>query len=88
MASMQDAGFYCIGEEKLPQSKLYVYCGLCLGSAVLGLAGASRQIHQWKSLLQGHRYRRKPSPNPIIVFSLAVANLLACIGEWCCFCCF
>ena len=88
MASMQDATFFCIPSSKLPYQERVIYCGLCLASAGLGFLGAMWQIYQWKPLTSGYKHRRKPSPNPMIVFSLALADLLACSGEIHCFSCF
>ncbi len=81
MASMQEAGFFCIPEQTMSIDQRYIYCGLCLASSMLGLAGAGWQTLQWKPLLAGYQYRRKPSPNPMIVLSLAIADILACAGR-------
>ena len=78
---MQEAGFYCIPEQTMSYTDRYIYCGLSIGSAILGMAGAIWQGYQWRPLLYGHKYRRKPSPNPMIVLSLALADGLACLGE-------
>ena len=81
MVSMQDSSFFCIPSVKLPSENRKIYCSMCLASASLGLLGAGWQIYQWKPLIRGYESRRKPSPNPMIVFSLALADMLACIGK-------
>ncbi|CAH1261660.1 GPR143 [Branchiostoma lanceolatum] len=79
MASLHEESFYCIPETKLTLSERPVYCGVAIAAAVLGLGGAGWQVVRWRDRLRGAAQRRRPSPNPVIVFCLALSDFMACI---------
>ena len=78
---MLEEGFYCVPEAQLEPLQRTIYCALSLASGVAGLGGAAWQALQWRPFLRAYQRRRRPSPNPLIVVSLAVADLLACLGK-------
>ncbi|KAI8479916.1 hypothetical protein Bbelb_423560 [Branchiostoma belcheri] len=80
MASLHEESFYCIPETKLTLPERPVYCGVAIAAAVLGLGGAGCQVVRWRSRLSRAAQRRRPSPNPVIVFCLALSDFMACIG--------
>ncbi|XP_035691253.1 G-protein coupled receptor 143-like [Branchiostoma floridae] len=80
MASLHEESFYCIPETKLSLPERPAYCGVAIGAAVLGLGGAGWQVVRWRGRLAGAAQRRRPSPNPVIVFCLALSDFMACIG--------
>ena len=79
MAFLRDRSVFCIPERLLTYDERYVIGGICMLTATLGFTGAALQL---KSLRQfRNRQRRKPSPNPDIIFYLALSDLIACAGK-------
>jgi len=64
------------------QNKLRISYGVIgIVTSMLGALFGIWQCYLWFPHLKGLKDRRKPSSNPAIVFSLSLANSIACIGS-------
>ena len=80
MAFLRDRSVFCIPDAILSSEERYIIGSICMLTSSVGFLGAALQI---KSLWQYRdRQRRRPSPNPNIIFYLAVSDLIACIGKY------
>ncbi|KAJ7372922.1 hypothetical protein OS493_015377 [Desmophyllum pertusum] len=57
-----------------------VFSSVCITTATISSFGAIVQLLNWYKRLRAKEPRRIPSPTPHIVFSLALADLFACVG--------
>ena len=60
-----------------------IFSSVCITTAAVSSFGAIVQLVNWyKRLIAKEQRRIRPSPTPHIVFSLALADLFACIGRY------
>lgn len=78
MAFLRDRSVFCIPEAVLSYDERYIIGGICLFTAIIGFTGAALQLRSLKQFKD--RQRRRPSPNPNIIFYLALSDLIACAG--------
>ena len=78
MAFLRDRSVFCIPQAILTYTERYIIGGICLATASTGFIGAALQLRSLRQFK--NRQRRRPSPNPNIVFYLAFSDLIACAG--------
>ena len=81
MAFLRGRSIYCIREDEIDMPKRVVFSSVCITTATISSFGAIVQLVNWGRRLLGKEPRRIPSPTPHIVFSLALADLFACVGK-------
>ena len=79
MAFLRDRSIFCIPESVLSFDERQIIGGICIFTASLGFTGAALQLRSLKQFR--NRQRRQPSPNPNIIFYLALSDLIACAGK-------
>ena len=79
MASPHAESFYCITRDSLDGDERKAYGGVAIGCACLGLIGSTYQVFTLRQFLDLPR-KRRPAPNPNIIFFLALSDLSACLG--------
>ena len=80
MAFLRDRSIFCIPEKLLSHDERQIIGGICIFTASLGFTGAALQLRSLRQFR--NRQRRQPSPNPIIIFYLALSDLIACAGRF------
>jgi ocular albinism type 1 protein len=78
MAFLRDRSVFCIPESILTYQERYIIGGICMFTASVGFTGAALQLRSLRQFR--NRQRRRPSPNPDIIFYLALSDLIACAG--------
>ena len=81
MAFLRDRSVYCITQEQITEDHREIFSYVCLATATLSSFGACVQLRTWHKSMKTAESRRIPSPNPHVVFSLALADLFACVGK-------
>ena len=81
MAFLRGSSIYCIGEEEMDIPKRVAFSSVCITAATISSFGAIVQLVNWYKRLTAKEPRRRPSPTPHVAFSLALADLFACIGR-------
>jgi len=81
MAFLRGSSIYCIGEKEMDMPKRVAFSSVCITTATISSFGAIVQLVNWYKRLKAREPRRRPSPTPHVVFSLALADLFACIGR-------
>ena len=79
MAFLRDRSIFCIPESLLSYDERRIIGGKCIFTASLGFTGAALQLRSLRQFR--NRQRRQPSPNPDIIFYLALSDLIACAGK-------
>lgn len=80
MAFLRGSSIYCIGEKEMDMSRRVAFSSVCITTATISAFGAIVQLVNWCKRLTTREPRRIPSPTPHVVFSLALADLFACVG--------
>ena len=78
MAFLRDRSVFCIPKAIVTREERYIIGGICMVTATVGFTGAALQLRSLKQYK--NRQRRQPSPNPDIIFYLALSDLIACVG--------
>ena len=81
MAFLRGSSIYCIRKEEMDVPRRVVFSSVCITTATISSFGAIVQLLNWYKRLRAKEPRRIPSPTPHIVFSLALADLFACVGK-------
>ena len=81
MAFLRGNSIYCIGEKEMNMSRRVAFSSVCITTATISSFGAIVQLVNWFKRLTPREPRRIPSPTPHVVFSLALADLFACVGR-------
>ncbi|XP_032221204.1 uncharacterized protein LOC5520373 isoform X1 [Nematostella vectensis] len=80
MAFLRKKTLYCISNDDMDEEFRLAFSVTCIVTASLSSYGALVQLKSWYRQLKDYQSRRLPSSNPPVVFSLALADLFACIG--------
>ena len=81
MAFLRGSSIYCIGKKEMDMPRRVAFSSVCITTATISSFGAIVQLVNWYKRLTAREPRRISSPTPHVVFSLALADLFACVGR-------
>ena len=83
MAFLRSSSVYCITKDQIEEKNRIAFSAICLVTSTVSAFGACTQLRAWYEEIRNECSRRPiPLLNHRILFHLALADLLACIGEF------